>query len=151
MKYIELTQGKRALVDDSDYQHLNSHKWYFRSGYAVRVTGIKGQRKTIWMHRNIANTPIGLDTDHINGDRLDNRKANLRICTTSQNMANRRKLKTTTLPYKGVHKQQNRYVARLGFNKQKIELGSYPTAELAAVAYDQAAVKHFGQFAHTNF
>lgn len=86
MKTIKLTQNKTVKVDDSDYQWLNQYKWYFHvQGYAVR----KSKGKAILMHRLIMNTPEGMDTDHINRDKLDNRRENLRVCTHAENMRNR--------------------------------------------------------------
>lgn len=75
-----------ALVDQEDYKALSQFKWYLsKDGYAARRKGYG----TTYMHRLVMNTPLGMSTDHINHDKLDNRKSNLRICTHAENMVNR--------------------------------------------------------------
>lgn len=92
MKKIKLTQGKYALVDDDDFEELNKYKWcYIGCGYAVRSVGKRLHQKTVYMHRVIMNTPKGYETDHINHDRLDNRKCNLKVCTPCENQRNQPK------------------------------------------------------------
>ena len=89
MKYIKISYKNtcyEAKVDDSDYELLSKYRWNYTNGYAQgKVNG-----KLIGMHRFIMRTPKGMVTDHINHDTLDNRRANLRICTHAQNMANRK-------------------------------------------------------------
>lgn len=90
MKKVPLSKGKAfAIVDDSDFGSLTRWKWKLTNGYASR--GIRSGKKvgTVFMHRVVNKTPDGLITDHINGDKLDNRKENLRSCTHSQNAGNR--------------------------------------------------------------
>ncbi len=107
------------------------------------------------MHREI----LGLDhgdrrqVDHINGDGLDNRKENLRICDTSKNVINRSIGKINTSGYKGVNwrKKSKKWVARIGFNNKRIYLGDFNNKEDAARAYDTAALKYYGEFAKLNF
>ena len=105
MKKIYLTRGKYAIVDDEDFKILNMHRWYCSNhGYAVRGKSIGGIKRsisakfrdnrlfekrkliTVPMHRQILNCPDDMVVDHINGDKLDNRKENLRICTSSENV-----------------------------------------------------------------
>ena len=92
MKQIELSQGKYAIVDDDDYQELNIYNWYFNNdGYAVRSVEIsKGKRTKQRMHRIITNCPDGFEVDHANHDKLDNRKSNLRVCSSSENSHNQK-------------------------------------------------------------
>lgn len=87
---IPLTKGAFALVDEEDFELVSQYKWHLNDmGYAVWRGIIDGKKKTIRMHRLIKNTPDELVTDHINHDRLDNRKSNLRICTQKENAKNR--------------------------------------------------------------
>ncbi len=97
MKKIPLTQGKFALVDDEDFEYLNQWKWKFLSGYAARKKG----KKTIYMHRLVNNTLDNKSTDHINMNKSDNRKENLRSSTSSQNKFNRDSMGGSS-KYKGV-------------------------------------------------
>lgn len=97
MKQIALTQGKFAIVDNSDYGMLSQFKWQYLpagNGYAKRAVQIKLEKHkykviTVLMHRLILNAPEGVEIDHINRNSLDNRRCNLRICDRSTNMLNR--------------------------------------------------------------
>ncbi len=121
MKEIQLSQGKIAVVDDEDYEYINQWKWsYLSSGYAVRSLWSLLGSKTILMHRIIANTPIGMDTDHINGNRLDNRKSNLRVCTHAENTRNIPMHKDNKIGYKGVQKHGKSWRARILVNGKQI-------------------------------
>lgn len=157
-KHIPLTQGKFAIVDDGDFGWLSKRKWCAiftgRHWYAVRTVRKNGKWTTNWMHRLILNTPVGMDSDHINHDGLDNRRANLRICTKSQNSYNQRKRqRPASSRFKGVcwHKAARKWLARIGHNRKRIYLGSYDSELEAAQAYDRAALEHFGEYALTNF
>ncbi len=149
MKKIELTQGKFALVDDEDFEYLNQWKWCVNHDYAVR-NGIKNnaRQSKIFMHRVLMNTPKGLFTDHVNHNKLDNRKFNLRIVTKQQNQWNMRKHKDSLSPFKGVSfiKKNNKWNASI----RGKHIGEYDTAELAASAYNGRARKLFGKFALLN-
>lgn len=147
MKLIPLTQGKFAKVDDEDYNDLSRHKWRLCSNrYAGRLS------KTIYMHRVVAKTPPGMDTDHINGDTLDNRRSNLRTCSATENQRNRSKNSSNKSGYKGVSWNINagKWRATITVNRKNIHIGYFATAELAAQAYDDAAQKHGGEFARLN-
>ena len=151
MKEIELTKGKVASVDDEDFDSLSIHKWYYHSeGYAARRE--KGTNKMIFMHRQILGTPKGFDTDHINCDGLDNRKCNLRLASRAQNLFNVKIGRGNKSGYKGVswHKAAKKWEACIKANGKKLYLGCFATTELAAAAYNKAAVKHFGQYARLN-
>jgi hypothetical protein len=162
MKTIKLTQGKESIVDDEDYQELNKYKWFCDSnGYAVRAItiqsqnkkfGIKHKQKTILMHKVINNTPEGFETDHINGIKLDNRKSNLRIATSSQNKANVGLRTDNTSGYKGVcwNKKARKWVAQIMFNNEKIYIGYFAKKEQAATAYNTKALELFGEFVKLN-
>ena len=129
MKYIKLTKGKRAIVDDEDYEYLNQFKWRFSSnGYANTSV------KTIGMHRLVNNTPQGLDTDHINGNKLDNRRSNLRSVTRSQNMLNVKPQTNNTSGCTGVGKRGDKWYARININRKERWLGSFNTFHKAVRA-----------------
>ena len=98
-------------------------------------------------------TPKGMATDHINGDGLDNRKQNLRICTHAENLRNRRLGKNNTSGYKGVswHKLHKLWYAHISHNKKLMSLGYFKDKEEAAKAYDRKAIELFGEFAKLNF
>jgi hypothetical protein len=153
MKNIQLTQGKVAIVDDADFEWLSQWPWFFSTGYAIRREGKLFGRKNIMMHRLIMNTPEGMDTDHINGDKLDNRRENLRVCTRSQNMQNTTRRSDNTSGYKGVDwdKENGKWRAEIKVDSRRINLGRYDSAEEAALAYDRAAREYHGEFANTNF
>jgi hypothetical protein len=143
VKTIPLTRGKVAIVDDEDFEYLSQWKWHCtNAGYAARrgfwggwVDGKKMNGPMILMHRLVNNTPDGFDTDHINRDTLDNRKANLRTATRSENNRNSDPQKRNKSGYKGVLKRCNRWVASYKhLNGELRYIGSYATAEIASVA-----------------
>jgi two-component SAPR family response regulator len=148
VKEIPLTKNKATIVDDEDYEYLSQWKWHLsRFGYAVRKP-----KEQIYMHRVIMNTPAGMSTDHINKDKTDNQKVNLRICTTSENMMNRDKQKNNTSGYKGVfwHERAGRWRAQIRLNRKSIHLGLFDTPEEACEKYKQAEKEYFGEFAYQN-
>jgi hypothetical protein len=149
-KEIQLTQGKVTIVDDEDYEALAGVKWlYLNRGYAARFT-YGPKRELLYMHRVITNAPAGLQADHINGDKLDNRRSNLRLCTDAQNQQNRRKWDGNyTSQYKGVswYPRLQKWVAQIAGH----HLGYFADEAEAALAYDRIAREHFGEFAWLNF
>lgn len=154
MKTIKLTKGAVAIVDDEDFDELNKHKWHLHSeGYAIRTVWNGKEKQTrLRMHRVIMKTPDGMDTDHLNGNRIDNRKENLRICTRSQNLRNSQKRSDNKSGYKGVafHNFSGLFHAYIRVNKRQISLGYYKFPDDAAKAYNEAAKKYFGEFAKLN-
>ncbi len=153
MKTIELTQEKVAIVDDEDYEHLNQFKWYFHNvGYAARTIYNNGKQGIVLMHRLINDTLEGLDTDHINHIKLDNRKDNLRTVTRSENQHNRLKNKKGSSIYKGVcwYGALNKWSAYIRVNGNKIHLGYSDNEKDMAIAYNKAAIKYHGGFAMLN-
>ena len=123
MKKIKLTQGKHTIIDDIDFIKLSNKKWYFSHGYAMRDSS----NGRIYMHRLINNTKIGLDTDHINRNTLDNRRKNLRSVTRSQNQINRATQKNNTSGYKGItwNKKRKKWQAQILINNKYINLGCF--------------------------
>jgi len=157
---ILLTQGKFAIVDPEDYYRLAKFKWHLAksptSSYAARWQRLqaKNTRKKIWMHHQVIHISKHLLCDHINHNGLDNRKANLRPATVSQNLCNRQKRKSKTRSkYKGLEwdKIQKKWKARIQLNNQRIYLGSFASEIDAAKAYDNTAKKYHREFASLNF
>jgi len=156
MKEIPLTQGKTAIVDDDMYDELSKYKWSasFLHGnwYAKRNIRVGGKRLTVRMHSVIIDIPSGLLPDHKNGNGLDNRRENLRACTKTENQRNQRKTRGTSV-FKGVHWKEERgnWIAQIQVNHKNFHLGCFTSEIAAALAYDEAAKLHFGEFAKTNF
>ncbi len=158
MRFIKLTQGKYATVDDEDFEWLNSFKWYAaksgRSWYVVRESCAGGKSQTLKMHRLlIFGCP---EVDHKNSNGLDNRKENLRAASKHENQRNQRKqIRPTGSRYKGVtwYKRGRSWGARIGNGKRgnRLWLGAFRTQTEAARAYDVAAKKLYGDFARPNF
>lgn len=139
MKQIKLTKNKFALVDDEDFEWLNQWKWWTdHRGYAVRDVGGRKDKKRILMHRFINVTPKGYHTDHINHNKLDNRRSNIRTTTPSQNILNSVLSKSNTSGYKGVAWYKNGWVATIKINYQKIHLGRFKKLEDAVKARKEA-------------
>lgn len=157
-----LTIGRAVVyVDDIDADIMAS-TWYVNDkGYVVRRTA-RPWRAIVRMHRVVMRRVLGRElerwelVDHINGDRLDNRRANLRLCNNSQNGFNRDMPAHNKTGYKGVSLNsvtctRRPFQAAIVVNRRKIYLGSYATAQEAARAYDDAARQFAGQFARGNF
>ena len=154
---IKLPDRTFTTIDDADIPLAKGRRWIRNATGHVytqeRTSRTCGPRKTtvVFLHRLIAGTPKGMATDHIDGDPLNNRRANLRIVTNAQNGTHKRKRKPGKSPYKGVHRYYNRWQARIGVGYERIHVGSFATAEEAARAYDEAARRYHGEFAALNF
>jgi len=153
MKRIKLTQNKYALLDDSDFQELNNHKWYtIKHGntfYAVRQSKrINGKQKRIFMHRIIAGTPNGKETDHVDCDGLNNQRRNLRVCTRSENEMNKGLTKLNTSGFKGVSwfKTSKKWGARIYYNGKNKHLGLFKTKLEAYNVYCKASKIYHREF-----
>ncbi len=147
MKNIQLSQAKQAIVDDEDFEKVNQYRWYLNSnGYARRT-----HPKT-YMHQFILDIQKGKTVDHINGEKLDNRRENLRICTALQNSYNHSVNKNNTSGFKGVgwHNQMKKWRAYIDFNNHNRHLGLFNNKIDAALAYNKAAIELFGEFAKLN-
>lgn len=144
-KMIELTQGYRAIVDADDYDELAKYKWHYAHGYAVRTAS----PKEIRMHRVVINAPEGKEVDHINRNRLDNRKTNLRLATRSQNQANRALLRNNTSGYKGVNyiRATGKWAARIKVNGRVTHLGTFINKEDAYEAFKKKALAIHKEYA----
>lgn len=143
----------RTRIDLETKESLARHRWYLNpDGYAVCHVSTARGRKTIYMHRLVNHTPEDLLTDHINGDRLDNRRENLRTATYSQNNANSRPRRRRGR-YRGVywHNPTGKWVAQISVDGRLRHLGLFASELSAARAYDQAAQEFFGPYACPNF
>lgn len=158
MKIITLTKGYSCMVDDEDYEYLSQFKWYAKKSrnlhYAARSNKKdKSKPITIWMHRDILNLH-GSEyvCDHIDGNSLDNRKSNLRKCTSSQNRLNCPARKDSSTGIKGVFKLKgtNNFYAKIRANGVIKNLGSFVNIEDAKEAYNKEAVIIHGEFARLN-
>lgn len=149
MKEIKLTQGKVAIVDDSDHEWLSQYSWSFaKVGYAARGGKNLGRRFGCYMHRQIMNPTKGFEVDHKNGNKLDNRRSNLRICTSQQNKFNHPTHRNNKLGIKGVSLlKSGKFLAQIMSSGRNIYLGTHKTAALAHEAYRNAATKMRGEFA----
>jgi len=161
MKEIQLTKGQFAIVDDEDYELVSSLKWYaykrvHKSGvnYYAQHKFTKNKKCTFMKLHTflLGNQPIGFEIDHINGNSLDNRRCNLRVCTHSQNMMNTRKRNNASSKYKGVqwNKHASKFRSMIMINGNNIFLGYFINEDDAALAYNNAAIKLHGEFAKIN-
>lgn len=152
-RQIALTNGGYTLVDAADYEWLSRYTWY-RSGkgYALQSSKRPGKNSGVAMQRVILQPEKGMFADHINGDRLDNRRCNLRVVTKLQNAQNRGNNWNSLSKYKGVawKVENNKWQARIRINLKQYHIGLYDTEEEAAAAYNQAAILHHGQYARLN-
>lgn len=143
---ISLGKSAFAIVDAADFPSLVIHKWCKSNcGYAIsRLSGIGKRRNHVYMHRLLMNPSGRMEVDHINGDRLDNRRSNLRLATHAQNSYN----KTPSGALKGVTVSSNgkKFLARISPCGQSIRLGTFDTASEAHAAYCAAALMHYGPY-----
>jgi len=171
MKEIKLTQGKVAFVDDEDFDELNQHKWFaqeikykdgtkqYYAGRNVRCEIGNKRQKRVYMHRVILNTD-GL-VDHIDSNGLNNQRNNLRSATSGQNVHNQKPKQNCTSKYKGVYLhiiKDKRYGREYPYwnasirvpGGKTLNLGDFKNEKEAALTYNEAAIKHFGEFAYLN-
>lgn len=157
--FLELNRGQVARVDKNGYEkarHLNWRAQYYpklNQFYAVRGKMIDGKFVLTFLHRFLMDAPDGMVVDHINHDTLDCRFENMRLCSHSENMRNRKSTRKSSSRYLGVSlcKRTNRWLARIKSNGQERYLGYYKSEINAAKAYDKAAKEIHGEFANLNF
>lgn len=155
MKKIELACGRAALVDDEDHELVSKYRWIryrSRGGASYARTRLNG--RFVLMHRMILQPARGPHVHHVNDDGVDNRRANLRICTASEHGAtHQKKTRNTSSSYKGVcwHRRDRQWRAQLMSKAVSHWLGSFKDELPAAFAYDDAARLYFGEFARPNF
>lgn len=156
MREVKLTQNKIAIIDDEDYEKISSRKWFAwrhpNPPHAFYVHSYEPPCHTIKMHRLVLDvTDRSIHIDHINGNTLDNRKANLRLATHSENTKNAKLNSRSTTGYKGVTKVAlNKWRVQIQNSGKKYHLGTFTDLKEAAKAYNIAALAHFGEFARLN-
>lgn len=160
---IQLSQGLAATIDESDYSDVARFKWTVsrKNGkfYAVRrvhlgpISKYTYAGKMVYLHSHLMAPARGQVVDHINGDPLDCRRSNMRVCSNTENARNRTRGKNNTSGYKGVvyTPKTGRWRAYIMVNRKGIHIGYFSTPAEAARAYDAAALKYFGEFANLNF
>lgn len=150
---VFLTRGKVAIIDTVDAEFVLSRNWRADAYGYVITGGGRNKRPTYKLHRILMDAPSGVEVDHINRNKLNNRRCNLRLVTHAENSRNLEKRPSNTSGYKGVtwYKRHQKWRAYIRVNYRQLTIGHYPTPEEAALAYDAAAREHFGEFAHLNF
>lgn len=149
--FLPLTGEKVSIIDFEDFEQFGRTKWRLcksiDSGYACRTLSVNGKTKTDFLHRAICGSPSGLDVDHINGNGLDNRRCNLRVCSRSENLMNQKISKANKTGVKGVHRTKSGvFVAQIKKNGKGIYLGRFDLLNDAALARIAAEKEMFGQF-----
>ena len=143
-----------ACVNKDDFYILNKYPWRinknkYRCYARTDIKDDNGVFRTKSMHNIILNTPNGMICDHVNGNGLDNRRSNLRCVTYSQNRMNAGK-NIGESKYKGVFRSREKWCASIYVNNKRIYIGYYESDSIAAKAYNDAAIKYFGEFARLN-
>lgn len=159
LAYVQLTMGYEAVIDAADIQLVEGFNWRalvdrrkdksVRNVYAFRVhTVSRGVKKTVYMHRVIAGTPDGMDTDHIDGNGLNNIRLNLRAVTKAQNQHNQRPRSGNHAGLKGIsyHRQTGKWRSQISAYGQRRYLGFFESVEDAAKAYEAAKHEMHGDF-----
>jgi hypothetical protein len=154
VRYIPLTKNLFATVDAADYAWLSRHKWCVLNNgggryYACRSSG----GKTVLMHRVIVNARPGEVVDHIDGNELNDRRNNLRICSKAQNAYNMRPRRGKTSRFRGVYrrKRSDRWYAAVSHKGVSYPLGHFDSEIEAARARDAKAVELYGEHTYLNF
>jgi hypothetical protein len=161
MAELQLSQGQTAIIDDADLPLANQYKWWVQkvnSGSYYAITNYKdenGRRHRLYLHRLLMNPQPGFVVDHKDGNTLDNRRSNLRVCTHSQNMLAHRRPKSSgkRSQYRGVRyvtKGKRHWSATITHQGNVRHLGVFFTEAEAAQARDRAAVELCGEFAVLN-
>jgi len=143
-----MADGSFFIFDKDDLSLVSNYTWSLARGYVRTLRA----GKTLLLHRLITQVRDRIQVDHINQDKMDNRKSNLRVATHEQNQWNRGRRCDNTSGFNGVcfDKRSGLYMAYINANHQRYYLGYFSTPHQAALAYDQAAVKLHGEFACLN-
>lgn len=149
MKKIKLNSGYETEVDDEDYDYLSEYTWTYSKGYAKRNKNrtelrLTGRPRTVSMHRAIMKPPVGMEVDHIDGNRLNNKRNNLRVVRPFENRMNKRG-KWGLLGANRNEKTCTTYMAEIVYKGKRIYLGRYKTAQEAHQAYMNKARELYGE------
>lgn len=140
-----------VFIDDEDFEKVRQYKWSVSYNDKLYVSHNRKNGLKMTLHRFLLNFPEKT-IDHINGNGLDNRKQNLRLCSNAQNFRNRGKSVTNTSGYKGVtwSNQHRKWMAQISINYKRKTIGVFNSKDQAAIAYNIAALKYHGEFAKLN-
>lgn len=158
MSEVKLNKNKVTIVDDEDFEKVSKFTWgcvsHGKRFYARTTIKVGGKPYVLYLHRFIAGLKKGdgKQTDHINGNGLDNRKSNLRLCSYSENQYNIGLRQNNTSGYTGIwwNKDKKKWIVKVKHNKKKIHLGAFDDKKTAALAYNKGAIKYHGAFAKLN-
>lgn len=150
VQYIPVRDSEPAIVDDEDFEQLSQFQWDLNDGGYPRAW--TGQRQEL-MHHIVLPKTLSTVNDHINGNRLDNRRGNLRRITQQQNSVNAKLRKDNKSGFRGVHRDEygRKWIAAIQVNGKKVCIGTFISAEEAARAYDERALIEFGPYVRLNF
>lgn len=153
-KALRLRGGASTMLDDTDYDRAKDFRWHkTTNGYVAGFVMEQGVRRRVYLHRWLLEAQPGQIVDHIDGNKLNNRRSNLRLVTRSQNQANRRHNRNSRSRYKGVtwHKRRGMWMARIQVRGRRITIGYFVDPLQAAYEYDAFARTFFGEYARVNF
>jgi hypothetical protein len=159
MREVPLTRGLVAVVDDEDYHLVSVRKWHAQKPTQGRTFYARAERRSgedggrwFHMHRVIAGAPDGLDVDHVDGNGLNNRRSNLRLCTRQENCCNRPGNRVATSRFKGVSwsSKSQKWKSQIRIDGTLLFLGYYDSELAAACAYDSVATVAQGKYAWRN-
>lgn len=149
MRHIRVSENKFTLVDDEDFDWVQKHNWVITKAGYVGLSNGDGSFGVL-LHRAILRAKSNEIVDHKDGNKLNNQKCNIRICTKSQNQMNRGVSKKKSIRYKGVYASGKKFTSYICMNGIVYYLGTFDNKIDAAKAYNDMATKLHGEFAKLN-